>query len=301
MGHRYGHKSQHFVPKTYLAAWCDPTAPTQMEPYIWIFDRNDRTGRRKAPQNVFEETDFYTVRSNDGARNLSLEHGLQELEERFADIRRSKLAVEEPVNEEEHAHLVAFAVAMSFRTKAHREFRRNQWNGVVEAMRRLAAERGPRGERPEVRFSGSPDPSQPSLSLEDVMKLAESPIQYMMAGEIGAYIPVLGKLRVQIMQTDDPLGFITCDDPCVWMTADGVRRRPPPLNDLGEHFGLFMPLSPRQMLFLNPYESLYGRIPDRFVTWLNGQTWRGTYEYFVVRRNKVREEWFAAERDISEV
>lgn len=86
MASRFEHKSQHFVSRTYLAAWCDASAPHNMEPYVWVFKKDSRVGRRKAPHNIFEETDFYTVRGTDGSRDLTLEHKLRDLAHRFARI-----------------------------------------------------------------------------------------------------------------------------------------------------------------------------------------------------------------------
>lgn len=190
---------------------------------------------------------------------------------------------------------------MSFRTRAHRTFRQQQWSHVVDIMKNLAAERGPSVERPTVKFSASPDPTAPGLTPEEVAQLADKPVQYMMAREIGMYLPMVGRLHAQIMRTDDRLGFITCDDPCVWMTTKGAVHRPPTLNELSDEFGIFMPLSPAQMLFLNPYEAVYGRVPERLATWLKGQTWRGSEQEYVVCRNETREEWFAEEQDIGEI
>jgi hypothetical protein len=97
-----------------------------------VFDREGRGCRRKAPENLFQETDFYTIPRR--GRDLILEHGLQELEDHYAKIRDQKIAAEQPVTAEEGAYLFAFMIAMSFRTRAHRERRRREWHRVVAAM-----------------------------------------------------------------------------------------------------------------------------------------------------------------------
>lgn len=290
MAKAHQHKSQHYVPRSYLAAWCDPTADEKMEPYVWTFERGSQTGQRKAPANILEETDFYTLKGADGERDLSLEKHLSALEGQFIEIRRTKLDLEVPVTTEEGAQIAAFVVAMSFRTKAHRGRRQGQWGRVLATMRELAEERGPRGEVPEVRWSGSPDPNDPSVSHDDIAKLAENPIQYMMAIEIGTYLPVLGRMEFMIVRTDDEIGFITSDDPCVWI-GETEYKAPPPLSELGE-FGILMPLSPRQLLFLNPYQSCYGKLPQHVVDMLNGYVWRNSHEYYIVNRDETRDAWF---------
>src|SRR5450755_976605 len=80
-------KSQHFVPRTYLAAWCDPNRPSQMNDYVWRFSLGASLIGKKSPENLFKETDAYTISMPDGTRNLELEDGLSQLESDFAKIR----------------------------------------------------------------------------------------------------------------------------------------------------------------------------------------------------------------------
>jgi Protein of unknown function (DUF4238) len=105
------HKGQHFVPESYLKAWCDPACPPDHNPYVWIFDREGNNPRRRAPSNIFKETDFYTIENADGTRDLRLEHGLSGLESRFAQIRRDKLDQRLPLEDEERTCLALFVAA----------------------------------------------------------------------------------------------------------------------------------------------------------------------------------------------
>lgn len=290
------HKSQHFVARTYLKSWCDPDTPERMEPYVWVFDKDGSHGRRKAPANLFEETDFYTIPMPDGGRNLVLEHGLQELEDRFARIRGEKLVPERPVTAEDGAYLFAFMIAMSFRTRAHRERRREEWQRVLEAMERAAQLTNGRGRSPKVHFSFSPDPDAPGLSTEDVRKIVEHPMQYLLPTEIGTYLPLLKDMGMMVMRTDDPVGLVTSDDPCIWVN-ETMNVGPPVINDLGT-FGILMPLSPQQMLFLNPATSCYGRAPSLdFVSKLNRMTVAHASTEIVVCKNEVRSSWFEEDTD----
>ena len=47
------HGKQHFVPQSYLRAWCDPETPDGQEPYVWRFAKDGTDARRKAPENIF--------------------------------------------------------------------------------------------------------------------------------------------------------------------------------------------------------------------------------------------------------
>ena len=85
------HKKQHFVPSSYLKAWCDPECSPKYSPYVWRFSFDGTESRKKSPDNIFHETDMYTIRRRNGERDLRLEHGLQQLETKFARIRRKIL------------------------------------------------------------------------------------------------------------------------------------------------------------------------------------------------------------------
>src|SRR5450759_793187 len=85
------HKKQHFVPQSYLRAWCDPQTPEGPEPYIWLCDKRGGGAKKRAPAKVFTQNDFYTIKDADGERDLVLEHGLSQLDARFAALRRNRL------------------------------------------------------------------------------------------------------------------------------------------------------------------------------------------------------------------
>ncbi len=72
------YKKQHFVPKSYLEAWCDPACPKKQTPYVWLFSCDGADIKRKSPKNIFYETDMYTILGKNGERILTLEHGLQQ-------------------------------------------------------------------------------------------------------------------------------------------------------------------------------------------------------------------------------
>jgi hypothetical protein len=77
------HKRQHYVPESYLQAWCDSACPPNQTPYAWFFKRDERIGFKKAPSNMFHESEFYTLKGIDGSRDLRLEKGLSSLEGLF--------------------------------------------------------------------------------------------------------------------------------------------------------------------------------------------------------------------------
>src|SRR5262249_50186635 len=130
------HKRQHFIPRCYLKAWCDPTAPPSVEPYVWVFSKDGGSKKRKAPDNILHETDMYTIVRADGSRDLVLERGLQQLESDFATIRRKTLENKRPLDPVDRIKLCAFIAAMHCRTKSYREFQREQWKKPLDMMER---------------------------------------------------------------------------------------------------------------------------------------------------------------------
>src|SRR5437868_4105784 len=121
------HGKQHWVPSSYLEPWCDPDRPPYHAPYIWRYPKAGGEGQRKAPHNIFAETDFYTLHLPNGQRDLSLEHGLATLEERFCRIRKERIYNREKLSTEEKVWFGAFIAAMHFRTRAQRDAFRQQW------------------------------------------------------------------------------------------------------------------------------------------------------------------------------
>jgi len=57
-------KNQHIIPKCYLKQFVDPNTPPGHEPYVWIFEREAKRGKKRAPKNILAETDFYTLKGD---------------------------------------------------------------------------------------------------------------------------------------------------------------------------------------------------------------------------------------------
>jgi hypothetical protein len=108
--------AQHTVPRCYLKSWTDPESPRGYEPYLWVLDVKTGEIRSRAPKNVFVENDFYTIRGQDGSRDLRLEDGLGGLEHAFDRIRREVLARHKAPTFMSSLKLAAFVAALKWRT-----------------------------------------------------------------------------------------------------------------------------------------------------------------------------------------
>jgi hypothetical protein len=289
------HKGQHFVPSSYLKAWCDPGCPPEHEPYVWIFDEDGSNARKRAPSNIFKEPDLYTIEKADGTRDLRLEHGLAGLEDRFVKILRDTISKQRKLNAEDRVHLSAFVAAAQVRTTQSRDHHASQWGSVLKIADDMAEAMAKAP--PEQRHTASKVLSGggPSLTHDQVRQLATAPLQHMIPGILRQVTPILSRMDLAIFSTDDPIGFLTSDNPCCWFDPEAYKR-PPMYRGPGlgmRTIEVTMPLSPNQCLLLN-WQGLSGYMPlaEPFVDELNRRHRNHCSEHFVLRANTRKEYWF---------
>lgn len=244
------HKDQHHVPSSYLSAWCDPEREKKETAFVWRFTPGGDLIGRKAPVNLFTENDFYTIPMPDGSRNLDLEHGLEQLETSFAVIRK-KIATYQLLDARDVIQLLAFMVAMTFRTKAHREHERGQWGRLfelAESMRKQFADGRPAP--PIIHMSGEGVP----VDFEALEELKERPIQQLLPLQMQVTLPIFASMDLAICEVDEcPEGLITCDNPCVWSDSELIKLPPGhrQVSLMSESVEVTLPLSPKQIVLLN--------------------------------------------------
>lgn len=293
------HKKQHYIPRCYLKSWTDITCPEDQEPYIWVFPKEERQGRRKAPSNVFHETDMYTINRNDGKRDLTLEHGLKELEDRFVSVRDKCLSKALPLSDDDHMVACAFTAAMHARTVKRREHIREQWakplrmmDDLIEVMKTASPEQ----KRAMASISPRTSSSERSMSYEQVKALTEDPLRYAMVPMIIAEVSELINLDFAVLVATEEHNFITSDSPCVWFdpkshTRPPIYRAPALIYPTLE---ITLPVSPRQCIVLNQM-GFKGYLPanDRLVTEFNRRTRFYAYESYINNKNYAHDRWFA--------
>jgi hypothetical protein len=264
---------------------------------VWLFDRDGSNPRNRAPSNIFKETDFYTIEKADGTRDLRLEHGLAGLESEFAQIRSNKLDKKLPMTEEEHAYLALFVAAAQFRTRSSRNHHAGQWQGLVNMMNKVAEQMKTATPAQKLMAAGIGGSSLPdkSLSHEQVSQLATNPLQLMMPGILRAVTPVLARMKMLILCTDDPVGFITSDMPVTWFDPEAYKF-PPFYRSPGlasPTIEVTMPLSPRQCLIF-AWQSHTGYLiaSKLALDELNRRHRELCGEHYVVRNNAKNDYWF---------
>lgn len=293
------HKKQHFVPQCYTKAWVDPASREQakIEPYVWLSDRDGSNTRRKSPGKLFTETDIYTIRSGSN-RDLRLEHGFQGLEDKFTRIRNTRFARGEWPSNEEMVWVLAFLATAQARTAGHRDHHRAQWGKIRERMEQFKEgyERAsPEGQR--AMHSMTP----PSLSkgrgmgLEEVRELEANPIQHMIVPVIETVLPMLGRMGVAVLRTNDPIGFVTTDEPCTWYDPEAYKL--PPIYRgaaLGSRtIEVTLPISPSQCMVLTHRSDLQGYrdVPENVLNILNQRHIAHCSGAFIANSPEIRKEW----------
>lgn len=248
----HSHKTQHYIPSSYLAAWCDPDTPVRMQPYVWTFNPTGGLGRKRAPGNLFTETDIYTIWKPDGSRDLRLEYGLSKVEKGLKRLVIDYVAKRRQLPQAQQQNLVAFVAAMHGRTPQAREIQRALWKKELDLGERQAQEQSGAvsdGKRAEHASSLPPD-SLVELGL--LRKAFDSPMQFLLPGAIGDGLPMLSQMSMTMMCTDEP-AFITSDSPVTWfdptVPRDKFLTHKSSLSDEG--IEVAMPLSPQHLILMH--------------------------------------------------
>jgi len=122
----------------------------------------------------------------------------------------------------------------------------------------------------------------------------------MLQGAIQSSTPLLCRLDIAVLATENNIGFITSDHPCVWFDPAAYRRSPMYRSPALEYstIEITMPVSPTQCIFLNRQGMRgYVNVPEETLDEINRRTRCAADEHFVVRINEKKDIWF----DLGEV
>ena len=172
------HKRQHWIPRSYLNAWCDPETPDGHQPYVWRFEKDGTSRARKSPKNIFHATDLYTIHLSDGTRELAIEHGLSGLESAFVRIRDDILAKEGTVSDKDRFLLCGFVAAMKARSRGQLQHLQGQFRRVFDHMTQIKEMKEARPLHERVASAGrvprsSPRGDKRATDYEDMKAIAE--------------------------------------------------------------------------------------------------------------------------------
>ena len=292
------YKNQHWIPSSYLSAWCDPNTPEGQTPYVWIFSKDGKISQRKAPKNIFYESEMYTINRSGGSRDLKLEQALSHLENCFARIKRDKLSCKLALSEAEKFLFYHFIAAMRARTVAQRDHQKKHWGEVLRMMDSLAEQwfGAPKTHSKPISNNPNTTPIKRSISHEQVRELANQPLQQTMPPMVRAQVTNYMSMNMAIICTKTKPGFISSDAPLVWYDPYSTKR-PFPYNSPGliyDTIEVTLPISPQQLLFISRNDNLEGYIDiddEIQVDRLNLRTCYFCKEYFVVNENIKKDFW----------
>jgi hypothetical protein len=209
-----------------------------MQPFVWTFDPDGSVGRKRAPQNLFTETDIYTIARPNGVRDLQMEFELSKLEQGLKTLLEDFIANHRQLPRLRQSKLIAFIAAMHGRTPQAREIQRALWQKTLDAAEANA-----------IALSSTPN-SEAGLPI--LRKAVASPMQFLLPGAMMDGLPMLSEMTMTIMCSVEP-AFITSDCPVTWFDPTVPRERflthTSSLADPG--IEVVMPLSPRHTIVLH--------------------------------------------------
>jgi hypothetical protein len=272
-----GPKNQHIIPRCYLKQFVDPNTPANHEPYVWIFERGTRKGKRKAPKNILTGTDFYTLQLRGGDKDYTLEKTLSQIESEYAAVFDKKIRHRIPLDDYEHVVLCVFIAAMLQRTTKQKENIENFIDQVIERIEELEKSHGISPKTSREWKQGREDAHKISL-IKSIPRVTE----------------ILTKMNVAFLCATNENSFITSDAPCVMFNSQlqWQRSYSPGLGQ--KHVELRMPLSPQVAVCFSWVNNVRGYLEigkDR-IHEINRSTFAYSHEYFIARSSRVKRRWF---------
>lgn len=290
------HKKQHFIPRSYLAAWCDPRTPPRQTPYINIISKDGSFLSRKSPENAFAESDFYTIKLPDGSRDLRLEHGLCSLEDAFVRSCREYISKQRSLPLMRYFKLLLFVAAMHGRTRAVRDHHMKFWGGLKRKMEGWTEHFKQASPEQRLAYVSSFSSTKPGIDYTGVCRLASNPIQSMLPIMVEVESSLLLKMTCTVLCSSDCVGFITSDDPVVWFDPEW-HRKPPMFQNAcfsDAKLEITLPISPRQcLLFVHGEPSFhYIEVSSEVVRELNRRVRFSCEDYYVSKYACTDPYWF---------
>jgi hypothetical protein len=267
-------KNQHIIPQCYLKQFVDPKTPTGYEPYVWIFERDTKAGKKRAPKNILAETDFYTLKGG----NYVIEKTLAQIESEYAVIFEKKIKNKIPLDAREHLMFCAFVAAMLQRTLRQKESIENFMDQVIDHAKQLEMVHGV--------------PPKTSLEWE---KEKEDAHKLSVMQMIPKITEVLYNMNVAFLCTKNKrVSYITSDSPAFLFNSQLQFQRfiGPGLGQ--KHVEVRLPLSPEISVCFSWINNLRGylTINEDMVHDANRMVYGYSHQYFIANSEKLKQRWF---------
>lgn len=270
-------KRQHVIPRCYLKQFVDPKTPPGQEPYVWVFERESKRGKKRAPKNILTETDLYTFEVNNGKKDYTLEKSLSQIESEYALVFENTISRRVPLNENEHVVVCAFVAAMLQRTLKHKQNIEDFFDRLITMTEDLERAHGMR----------------PQKSLE--LRQAKDDAHKMAIIQSLPYLTtILSKMNLAFLCANRRGSFITSDAPCFLFNSQLQWQRfyGPGLGQ--KHVEVLMPLSPEILVLLSWVNNMRGYLGlgEDLIHECNRMVVGYAHQYFIANSSKVKRRWF---------
>ena len=110
-------KRHHYVPRAYLALFTDPETPSGQEPYVWVYEREEKEPYARAPHKLAVRTHYYSVASGSGEWDTAVEEFLSRIESEAMPVLRRFGEGADPsaLSDKERGWLAYFIAMLSVR------------------------------------------------------------------------------------------------------------------------------------------------------------------------------------------
>lgn len=265
-------KNQHIIPRCYLKQFVDPRTPVHQEPYVWIFERNQRRGRKKAPKNILAEADFYTFKGD-----YTIEKTLAQIESDYSAIFDSKISKKFPLSPKEHILFCAFVAAMLQRTRKQKERVEGFIDQIIEKTTHL--------ERVH---------NMPPNTSEDLKAEKDHAHKLGLMVSTPEITKILYQMNLAFLCNDGRASYITSDAPAFLFNSRLQFSRLYGVGLKQKHVEVYMPLSPQIFACFSWINNLRGyvEVGEDKVHESNRMVYRYSHQYFVANSPKLKRRWF---------
>jgi hypothetical protein len=285
------YKNQHWIPKSYLKAWCDPVCQDKV---VHVYGTDGRYLCWRPYSKIFSTDELYTV--IDGrARDIETEKKFKTIEDEFLKVRKA-IECEEPLPADTKTLLAWYVAATRNRSPSARDHWQSFKDRVVEigdGMAQDLAKASPAKRRVMAvplmlrKFGASS-----SMPLEEARLEATEPFGKWVLRHVAIEARLLQQMSFSIMKAPHGIGFVTSDNPVVWYDANPPKSGHRNLGLSYQDIEVSMPLTPRHCLLFHHWgEDSTGDLGQSGVDMLNSRTLARCDNCFISNSRELIVDW----------
>ena len=289
------HERQHWIPKAYLSAWCDPDPARQNPRRIHRYRKSGSYKDHRPPRRIFSEAELYTRPNPDGTRNLGTEHALTRLEDAYTKIRDRVLAQRNPISGDERRNVLLFTAALRLRSpemRDHDAAYRTAVLRVADSIKESLLTMTPE-QRRNLPRSLSTEPGSRGIPLEEFRRLANRSFGETLTRKVVIEAQILDQMYLSIcLAQDRGETLITSDAPVVWWDPTDPPPSRRPLGLGRRAMEVTLPLTPTMCARITHLPSpAYVDIDAAAVDEINMRTLHQCRDFFLSEKPSLTIDW----------